>query len=161
MRVARSKKWWLVRAAREAGRTIGAGVPGSVDPKQPMSVTATEENRIAFGRFVNLMRRSCKLSVEDLARKAELEPSELLIIEDDVHSMPEPRTVYRLAQFFDVSQGRLMQLAGLAAANDANLRQEAVRFAARSESIEALTPEQSAALQAFFAVLSEDRSKKK
>ena len=52
-----------------------------------------------------------------------------------------------------------MQLAGLAA-NDAGFRQEAVRFAARSESLERLTPEESSALEAFVAVLSEQVPKR-
>ena len=52
-----------------------------------------------------------------------------------------------------------MQLAGLAVANDDHFRQEAVRFAARSKSVEKLTREQKAALNAFVAVLSEDADK--
>ena len=93
--------------------------------------------------------------MEQLAERADLEPSELLVIEDDVHYVPGPRTVYKLAETFEVPQQRLMQLAGLAASNDAGLAREAVRFAARSESIEKLTAEESAALEAFVAVLSE------
>jgi hypothetical protein len=77
-----------------------------------------------------------------------------------VHYVPEPRTVFKLAQTFEVSQRRLMQLAGLAAANDAGLRQEAVRFAARSEAVQKLTPEESSALEAFVAVLSEQDPKR-
>lgn len=161
MKVTRSREWWLERAAREQGETIGtatatpttrAGVTEGAAPSR------AEENRIAFGRFVALMRRSRRLTVEELAREADLDASELLIIEDDFYSVPEPRTVYRLAQFLNVPQTRLMQLAGLATARDSRLRQEAVRFAARSESIEALTAEQHAALEAFVAVLSEEPS---
>jgi len=158
MKIVRTKGWWLERAAREEGRTIGAGTPGpSVMEERSPGVAAVfgfEENRIAFGRFVNLMRRSRQLTVDELAQNADLDASELLIIEDNLHSVPEPRTVFRLAQFFEVPQGRLMQLAGLTTPSDTRLRQEAVRFAARSESIEALTPEQRAALEAFVAVLS-------
>lgn len=76
------------------------------------------------------------------------------MIESDVHYIPEPRTVYRLAQTFSVSQQRLMQLAGLSAANDSGLSREAVKFAARSESIQKLSREENAALDAFIAVLS-------
>ena len=53
-----------------------------------------------------------------------------------------------------------MQLAGLTAANDVGLRQEAVRFAARSESVQKLTPEESSALEAFVAILSEQEPKR-
>ena len=63
--------------------------------------------------------------------------------------------MFKLAQTFHASQRRLMQLAGLAAANDVGFRKEAVRFAARSEAVQKLTPEESSALEAFVAVLSE------
>ena len=98
--------------------------------------------------------------MEQLAEAADLDASELLVIEGDVHYVPEPRTVFKLAQIFEVPQRRLMQLAGLAVANDAGLRQEAIRFAARSESVQQLTLEENSALEAFVAVLSERKMKR-
>lgn len=159
MKLERSKEWWIVRARREGDAIVGAGLLAR-DPSPEPHPVAAEETRIAFGRFVNLMRRRRGLSMEQLAERADLDASELLVIEDDVRYVPRPRTVYKLAQTFDVSQQRLMQLAGLAAANDAGLRREAVRFAARSESVERLTSEESAALEAFVTVLS-DRDPKR
>ena len=164
MRLERSKDWWMTRARREGNATVGAGLL-ALDPtpdERPSAVplVTAEDNRIAFGKFVKLMRRRRGLSMEQLADAADLDASELLEIEADLHYVPEPRTVFRLAQTFDVSQRRLMQLAGLAAANDAGLRQEAVRFAARSESLQKLTPEENSALEAFVAVLSEQDPKR-
>jgi HTH-type transcriptional regulator, competence development regulator len=162
MRLERTKEWWMSRARREGDAIISAGLL-AFDPApeaRPANALAAEENRIAFGKFVNLMRRRRGLSMEQLADSAELDPSQLLVIEDDVHHVPEPRTVYKLAQAFEVSQRSLMQLAGLTAANDAGLRREAVRFAARSESVQKLTPEESSALEAFIAVLSEQEPKR-
>lgn len=164
MRLERSKEWWLSRARREGDAVIGAGLL-AFDPAPEERATsahgaAVEETRIAFGKFVNLMRRRRGLSLERLADVADLDASELLVIEDNVHYVPEPRTVYKLAQTFDVSQRRLMQLAGLSAANDVGLRQEAVRFAARSEALQKLTPEEASALEAFVAVLSEQEPKR-
>jgi transcriptional regulator with XRE-family HTH domain len=164
MKLERSKEWWMARARREGDAVIGAGLL-AFDPKpdeRPATVqtVTVEETRIAFGKFVNLMRRRRGFSMERLAEVAELDASELLVIEDDVHYVPEPRTVFKLAQTFEVSQRRLMQLAGLAAANDAGLRQEAVRFAARSEAVQKLTPEENSALEAFVAVLSEQDPKR-
>lgn len=114
-----------------------------------------EETRIAFDKFVNLTHRRHCFSMKKLALVAKLDASELLAIEDDVDYVPEPRTLFKLVQTFEVSQCRLMQLSGLAAANDAGLRQEAARFAARSEAVQKLTLEESSALEAFVAVLSE------
>jgi transcriptional regulator with XRE-family HTH domain len=160
MRLERSKEWWLARARREGDAAVGAGLL-AFDPVPEARSLATEpsagieEARIAFGKFVNLMRRQRGYSMEQLAETAELETSELLAIEDGLHHVPEPRTVYRLARTFNVPQRRLLQLAGLAAANDTALQREAVRFAARSETLQKLTPEENAALEAFVAVLSE------
>lgn len=164
MKLERSKEWWMARARREGDAVIDAGLLAfdPVPEERPAinSSAAVEETRIAFGRFVNLMRRRRGLSMEQLAQVADLDASELLVIEDDLHYVPEPRTVFKLATTFEVSQQRLMQLAGLAAANDAGFRQEAVRFAARSEAVHKLTREESSALEAFVAVLSEQEPKR-
>jgi hypothetical protein len=51
----------------------------------------------------------------------------------------------------------LLQVAGLTAPKDTHLLDEAVRFAARSEPVAALTVEERAALEAFVSVLSEKK----
>ena len=164
MKLERSKDWWMARARREGDAVVGAGLlafdPAPAARASGVTVGAAEDTRIAFGKFVNLMRRRRGFSMEQLAEAAELEASELLVIEDDVDYVPEPRTVFKLAQTFEVSQLRLMQLAGLSAANDVGFREEAVRFAARSESVQKLTREESSALEAFVAVLSEQEPKR-
>lgn len=161
MRLDRSKDWWVKRAIAEGDATIGAGLMAR-DPLSEADHRAAplEDSRIAFGRFINMMRRRHGLSIEELANAAKVDASELLVIEEDLHYVPGPRTVYQLARMFDVPQPRLMQLAGLTAANDAGLAEEAVRFAARSEAVHKLTPEESAALAAFVAVLSQQEPKR-
>lgn len=164
MKLERNKEWWIALARREGNSSVAAGLLAldakpEEKPAPPVAEPA-EDVRIAFGRFVNLVRRHRGYTLERLAEIAEIEASELLMIEDDVHHVPEPRTVYKLALTFDVSHQRLLQIAGLAAANDDGLRDEAVRFAARSESIEQLTPEEASALEAFVKVLSERNLKR-
>jgi transcriptional regulator with XRE-family HTH domain len=153
MKLERSKAWWISKAAQEGDSPISAG-GGAIGDVSHAPANADEE-RIAFGMFVRLMRRRKGMSVERLAEEAQLDVSEILIIEDDHHHVPEPRTVFQLARTFQVAPKRLMQLAGLASANDDRLRKEAIRFAARAESVEKLTPDQKAALEAFVAVLAE------
>lgn len=164
MKLELSEDWWMARARREGDAVVGAGLlafdPAPEARPSGVQVGAAEDTRIAFGKFVNLMRRRRGFSMEQLAEAAELEASELLVIEDNVHYVPEPRTVFKLAQTFEVSQRRLMQLAGLSVANDIGFREEAVRFAARSESVQKLTPEESSALEAFVTVLSEQEPKR-
>ena len=161
MRIERSKEWWLAKARHEGDSVVGAGLLALDAKSDDTSVpaAATDEARVAFGRFINLMRRRRGLSVEKLAEVAKVEPSELLVIEEDVQYVPDHRTVYCLAQVFDVPQQGLLQLSGLAVANDPGFRREAVRFAARSESVQKLTAEEAAALDAFVTVLSRSDTK--
>lgn len=161
MRLDRSKDWWVNRAIAEGDAHVGAGLLARDPvPEADQRGGPSEDVRIAFGRFINMMRRRHGLSIEGLADAARVDASELLVIEEDMHYVPGPRTVYQLARMFDVPQARLMQLAGLTAANDTGLAEEAVRFAARSEAVQKLTPEESAALAAFVAVLSQQESKR-
>ena len=159
MRIERNKEWWLAKARQEGNSVVGAGLL-ALDPKpsEVGSHVGADEARIAFGRFISLMRRRRGLSVEKLAEIAKVEASELLIIEEDVQYVPDQRTVYYLAQVFEVPEQRLMQLSGLAVANDPGFRQEAVRFAARSESVQKLTSEEAAALDAMSPLLPANES---
>lgn len=160
MKIEITKEWCLRMAQREADAEIGAGL-FALDPVfdgETSSVTeAGEESSIAFGRFVHLMRRRRGLTLEKLAEDTDVEIAELVEIEDDTRHKPKLRTVYQLANYFQVPQTKLQQVAGLTVPRDSRLLEEAVRFAARSESVTALTPEESAALEAFVAVLSEQK----
>lgn len=158
MRFNISRQWCVNMASQENGGEIGVG-PLAVDPffaDEGHTAEATEPN-IAFGRFVCLMRRKRQLTIEALAQQADLDALELVEIEEDAKHRPEVRTVYQLANYFDIPRPKLMQIAGLTAPKDNCLFQEAVRFAARSETVEALTAQESAALEAFVAVLSEQK----
>ena len=160
MKIEFTKEWCLHMARLEsefqADVEIGP-VPQLVE--QPMTyekvVAYLPDPNIAFGRFVQLMRRNRHLTLEKLAGDARVEISELVEIEEDAHHTSDPRTVFQLAKHFDVPTAKMMQLAGLSAPRDARLVQEAIRFAARSEAVEELNAVERAALEAFVLVLSE------
>ncbi len=157
MKVEITRDWCLKLALLEGDSEIGAGLV-AIDPVfegNAMAITSSDDPSIAFGRFVRLMRRGRGLSIEKLADDAAVDVAELVSIEDDTHHKPEVRTVYQLANFFRVPRPNLMQLAGLTVQNNNRLNDEAARFAARSDPVVALTAEESAALEAFVAVLSE------
>ena len=142
-----------MRMARyEGDAEIGAGQV-AIDPV--FDEAAEDGPNIAFGRFVNLMRRQRSMSVEELADHTDLDIADLVEIEINPYRKPDLRTVYQLAKYFRVSRPGLMQVAGLAIPKDEKLFDEGVRFAARSESTAQLSPEEGAALEAFVAVLSE------
>jgi transcriptional regulator with XRE-family HTH domain len=161
MRIELTKDWCLRMAQleAEADGEIGAGLL-AIDPvfeSKTAPVEPPEETPIAFSRFVRLARRSRGLSVEKLAENADVEVVELVSIEENGQYKPDLRTVYQLANFFGVQRANLLQVAGLTAPKDSHIVSEAVRFAARSEPVAALTAEERSALEAFVSVLSEQK----
>ena len=159
MKVDIDKEWCMRMAQLEGDAEIGAGRM-AFDPvfdgeSVPVEASGEEGLSIAFSRFITLMRRRRGITIEKLADDADVDVTDLVQIESDPHHKPELRTTYQLANYFEVSQSSLMQVAGLTAPKDARLFDEGVRFAARSEPTAELTPEEDAALEAFVAVLSE------
>lgn len=153
-----TKEWCLKMAQLETNTEISAGrlaFDPIFDDRQTIESKELKEPNIAFGRFIQLMRRRQGLTLERLADDADVEITELVEIEEDFRYKPQPRTVYQLANHFHVSRGSLLQVAGLTVPKNEQLFEEAVRFAARSEPVAALSPEENAALEAFVAVLSE------
>lgn len=141
-------------AQLEADAEIGAGLL-AIDPVfdgDAVPIGTTEETTVAFSRFVQLARRSRGLSIEKLAEDADVEVGELVSIEEKAQHKPDLRTVYQLANFFGVQRANLLQVAGLTVPKDSHIIDEAVRFAARSESVAALTPEERSAFEAFVSV---------
>jgi transcriptional regulator with XRE-family HTH domain len=163
MKIEFTKEWCLHMAELEAqAGAVEAGVGVPVDESDVTHIEASTvrelDPNIAFGRFVRLMRRNQKLSLEKLAEDARVEVTELVGIEEDTRHRPDPRTVYQLANHFGIPTAKLLQLAGLKKPKDSHLIEEAIRFAARSDPVESLNDEERAALEAFVSVLS-DRSK--
>ncbi len=163
MIIAKTKEWWIEKAEREGNVTIGAGAASPRVGADQIEALAGmgDPARLAFGKFVNLMRRESGLSVEALASRADIDAGEVLVIEEDAYHTVEPRTVYKLALCFGVPQQRMLQLAGLAAERDPGFDRAALKFAARSEGMQKLSADESAALQAFIEVLSGDGANSK
>jgi transcriptional regulator with XRE-family HTH domain len=154
-----SQEWYRSMLEIESESTIGAGI-FAMYPDFESSVfkydQAIEEIRIAFGQFVTLARRKKNLTIEDLAEASDLDLSELVAIEQhDVHFVPEPRTVFQLAEFFNVSNAKLMELAGLTKPKNPELTMQAMKFAARSASVAALNEQEQRALEELVVVLSQ------
>ena len=149
-------EWCILMAELELGHEVGAGLL-AMDPilgADGMS-DGSDESRLALGKFVSLARRSRGLSIEALAKHADVEVGELLSIERDAQHLPETRTLYQLAIVFGVSQKKLMGLSGLTRPQDVRFVDEAIRYAALSESVARLTKEEQAALDGLIAVLSD------
>ena len=148
-------------AQLEGDAEIGAGLL-AIDPvydgdTAPVVDRDAQEPNIAFGLLINLMRRSRRVSLEQLAKNADVTMTELVEIESDKRYKPALRTTYQLANYFKLPRAGFMQVAGLATQKNAHLSDEAVRFAARADPTADLAPEERAALEAFVAVLSKQK----
>lgn len=162
MKINIPREWSEAKDSLEEGFTIGAGglamEPGETF-HQVLSTTV-DEGRIAFGQFVVFSRRKRGLTIEVLANEADVDLKELVAIEQhDPYYQPDPRTVYQLANYLEVSRAKLMTLAGLSQTND-NVRDDALKFAARSASVEKLSPHEMTILEGYVSVLTEHKSQK-
>ena len=154
----RIEAWWRARAEREAGYLVHAGPVRATPPFQQVDIQGVSgetrvEGLFAFGKLVELMRRSKGWTVEKLADEADLDLADIVVIEDDHNAIPEPRAVYKLAEVFQLPQGRLLQIAGLAKEKDPALQRDTLRFAARAQSIAKLSEVEQNALNEFVTVI--------
>lgn len=157
MRFERSKEWWLARSRAEPEISADAGRPDN-DAVDEGQARAEPGAPVQFSEFVHLLRRRSSLSIEEFADKVNIDVAEAQVIEEDPFYTPELRTIYYLAMAFDLSQQRLNEYAGLAAANDHGIVEGQQRFAARSERRSSLSGDELAVLNAVVATLEERAS---
>jgi hypothetical protein len=149
------KSEWLLRKTKKEGNgivSVGGLVCRMDQETQALPPPSTE--RTALAQLVEWQRRRLRLTVEQLAAQADVEIEDILIIEQGGEKT-EPRTVYKLSQALKLPCEKLMLLAGLVSERDQRLERAAVRFAARSAPIEALSREQTEALEEFVKILAE------
>ena len=158
MKLQYPKAWFESSALIEGDAEVGAGLPpvATASTEPPAQDITALDARIAFGQFVSLWRRNHGWNAEKLAAEAGIDTAEVLEIEHDPHCEPEPDAIFKLAGVFRVPPRKLMEIAGLVESRTPTLREHAVRFAARSEPIAALTETEKEALEAFVAALSEE-----
>ena len=158
MKLEITKEWCLAAARREGDVEVGAGRL-AFDPKPEIEGTANvqalpvEAMQLAFGKLINFMRRKERWTIEELAKRAKVDVAELLLIEKEGRHQTEPYTVHQLANVFQLKPKALQQLSGLAVVRNHEVVDEAVRFAANSDTIEKLSPDQTRAVEQFVAAL--------
>jgi transcriptional regulator with XRE-family HTH domain len=114
------------------------------------------EMAIAFGTAIELSRRRRKLTVKELAEKARVDIVELLVIEKkEAGHIPKPRTIHQLAEVLHLPEKGLMKLSGAVVSRDEKLRNDAIRFAAKSAGLEKLTKSEEELLHEIVKFLSE------
>ena len=173
MKLNLSNEWLAKRAAEEEGHEVSTGRTDmdalladtkTVEPSPHVFAEASnahvvaaeiEGPRTAFRMLIHLWRRKKGIRLDQLAKRADVDLAELIAIEQDVRYVPEPRTVYQLAHTLGVPTDRMLQLSGNTVVRDSHFGEQAVRFAARAESLEKLTKDEQRALEEFVKYLSE------
>ena len=108
---------------------------------------------MAFGALLRLERRNKKLTVSQLADLLNVEEEEIRGIEHDLAYRARPRTILAIASHFDLPEREVMKLAGAVASNDEGFANKAMRFAAHSDDIGALSKEEQQLLHSFVEFL--------
>lgn len=149
------RKWFEQHIEHSGNEEVGAGIPSltPVCPQADESKIKTLDTRLALGQFVELWRRNRGWNAEDLAINAGIDVEEVLEIEHNPYCEPEASAIHKLAPIMGVSSRRLLELAGLVKNRTPCLREAAIRFAARSESISALSEVEKEAFEAFVTTL--------
>jgi HTH-type transcriptional regulator, competence development regulator len=145
--------WLRAKAEQEDNGIVSVGGLVCALAQGDAEAKAHLAGRVALAKLVELRRRQYRLSAEDLAQKASVDLEDIVGIERGEGTVPESRTMHLLAQALDLPEQRLLELAGLVQASDARFRKAAVRFAARSEPVANLLPQEQAALEEFVGLL--------
>ncbi len=113
----------------------------------------TDTVRYAFPELMSKLRRKRGLKVSELAKKSDIDESEIHSMEHDISYDPDPLTLYKLSKFYKIPQRQLGMLAGVIKEVPEGIREEASRFAAKSDSFSKLTNEEKRALDKFVRFL--------
>lgn len=155
MNMNKNRDWLIGKAEQEDGCFVSVG--GLVDALEQAEQTPANviPFKHAFARFLQLARRDRKLSLEQFAKKVDVDLAELLKLETEDQYTPAIRTVHQIAEFLKIPEKKLMALAGLLRVKDAQFQNAALKFAARSEPVEKLSQEEHSALEEYVKFLCE------
>lgn len=141
----------------EAGRSLtGPAIEEFESGKEAiMPARNVTQMRIALGVFVHQLRQRDGLTLEELAKRADVSESELRQVETNPTYTAAPRLIYKLSHFFGMQLNNLYQLSGRTLTVDRKLYNATVQWAAHSDDLTPLTHEQREALNGLVAVLSQ------
>jgi len=116
--------------------------------------SAVSDLHRGLGALIQMLRRRDQLTDADLAEAAIVDLTELQAIESDPTVAPHPRTIHQLASYFKLPQRSLLVLSGALEVGH-EVRDEAVRFAAKSTGMSKLSREEKKLLGEFVRFLRE------
>lgn len=132
-----------------------------VEPVQRAVGVAPERKMAVLHVLVHQLRRHDKLTVAQLAERIRVDIAELETIERDPDYVPRPRTMHMLASYMKVSAQAVQSLTSEAIARNDNVAEAALKFAASSKDLPALTSAERRGFNDFVKFLANYKSEKK
>lgn len=115
---------------------------------------APERKMAVLHVLVHQVRRRDNLTTAQLADKIRVDAAELHKVEEDPGYSPRPRTLHRLAEYLRVPTAAVQSLTADAVARNHNIEEAALRFAASSDDLTALSRAERRGLNDFVKFLS-------
>lgn len=112
-----------------------------------------ETVRYAFREVVRGLRRDRGLTLHQFAEKSGIDFIEAIAMERNIPYRPTPFALYKLSEFYGIPQRKFAILAGAIKEIPHEIREQASRFAAQSESFSKLTDEERRTLDEFVRFL--------
>jgi transcriptional regulator with XRE-family HTH domain len=112
--------------------------------------------RYVFREVIKNLRRSRGLTTDQLARKLDIDRKGIISMEQSSTYRPSPLMLFKLSKFYGVSQRKLAELAGFVTKINDEMKMQASRFAAQSDSFDNLTSEEKRTLDDFVRFLKEE-----
>ena len=129
----------------------------ALEQKVTVEMTANDpavgELQFAFHLSVQMLRRAAGYTVDQLAKKLDIDRDEVVMMERGTAYRPTPLVVHKLSKFYRVPERQMLVLAGAIREIPEGVRERASRFAAQSESFAKLTKEEKKALDEFMSFL--------
>ena len=155
MKTLSDQEWLRHQAALENNCYVSAG--GLVTAVEELQNKRASSNaqKSAFGQLIRLLRREHRMTPEQFAEDLDIELGELIAMEAADQMRPSARTIHKLSAKMRVPSSNLFVLSGLAEARDSHIQEECLKFAARSQPLQALTPDEHQVLNEWVKYLSE------
>jgi HTH-type transcriptional regulator, competence development regulator len=155
MKTLSDQEWLRQQAALENNCYVSVG--GLVTAIEELQSKRVGSNvlKSAFGQLIRLFRRDHRMTPEQFAQDLDIELGELIAMEAADQLRPSARTIHKLSEKMKVPSGKLFVLSGLAEARDSHIQDESLKFAARSQPLQALTPDEHQILNEWVQYLCE------
>jgi transcriptional regulator with XRE-family HTH domain len=153
-----TEKWLRNRLAQADDSDAAAGGTTREELQQDAQRRTVTPQALAhaptqIGKVVRFVREQRGFSREDLARIADIDVSEIVAIETQMHYRPSPRAATFIATALGLSPRRFQEQAGLRISYSSDLPEE-VRYAAHSRTDVQPTEEEFETIRALVKALS-------